>query len=184
MTERPSDVIVADIERIDVRLFDVRFNSNLPQNEMLKQLTELVEQRNKLTDELQAARKTEFKRFLDGLNLKELDITPFYVSSRRAKLSIGNTHAQQLTRTVSNPGDPWRKMLRTYVSKSKGNGPDAAVAQLVQARQRMIETKKAEIERQLSILMRKPMLSPTDVASKCRLESEANVLAKYDAKGK
>ena len=187
MTARPSDVIVSEIERIDVRLFDVRFNcKDLSQDQILAQLTELIEQRNQLTDELQNARKNEFKEFIDDLNLKDIDITPFYIASRRAKLSLGNSAAAQLAKTTGGQtgGDPWRNMLRSFMSKSKSSEAHGIPADLLQQRQRIVDKRKSVIEPQLAILARKPMLSPTDVASKCRLEGEAAILAKYDVKAK
>ena len=185
---RPIEVITGEIESIDVALIDTRFKSqNLDERQIVDKLSELLEQRNKLVEELSKARAKEFHDFIASLNFQELQITPFYPVPRRCKLQLNNPISGELIKTHEDEcaTNPWKKMLSSFMKKKeeeKQSQAQNALSSLQLTQQNIISQKKTEIQNEIQKLTRKPILSPTDIALKVRLQSELEELEKFEIK--
>ncbi|KAK8899922.1 hypothetical protein M9Y10_002245 [Tritrichomonas musculus] len=185
-TTRPIEAILGEIETIDVSLIDTRFKSpDLDERQIVDKLSQLLVQRNKLVDELSKARAKEFHDFISSLNFQELQITPFFPVPRRCKLQLNNPISGELIKAHEDetPTNPWKKMLSSFMKKKeeeKHNQTQTAITSLQKRQQNIIMEKKNEIQNEISRLQKKPILSPTDIALKVRLQSELDELEKFE----
>lgn len=184
---RTIDNIVDEIARLDEQMIDIRFKSSQSNDQVIEMISQQLNHRNELTEELQRLRAKEFHSFIDSLDLKAIQITPFYPVPRRCKLQLTNPESTELVRTDDEqPSDPWKKMLSTFIQKKSQTSQEktkTAIGILAEEQQRIILEKKEEIELAIHKLESKPMLSPTDIAHKMRLSSELEELSKFQ-KGK
>ena len=184
-TTRPIEAILGEIETIDVSLIDTRFKSpDLDERQIVDKLSQLLVQRNKLVDELSKARAKEFHDFIASLNFQELQITPFYPVPRRCKLQLNNPISGELIKLheTESPSNPWKKMLSSFMKKKeeeKQTQAQTALSSLQTTQQNIIMQKKTEIQNEIQKLQKKPILSPTDIALKVRLQSELVELEKF-----
>ena len=185
-TSQPIEVILGEIESIDIELIDTRFKStNLDEHQIVAKISELLDQRNKLVDELSKARAKEFHEFIESLNFQELQITPFFPVPRRCKLQLNNPISGELIKSheAESATNPWKKMLSSFMKKKeeeKQSQAQNALSSLQKTQQDIIIQKKTEIQNEIQKLTRKPILSPTDIALKVRLQSELEELEKFE----
>lgn len=182
---RSPEIILNDIESIDVSMIDIRFKSpHLTNFQILDKLSELIEERNRLADELSKAKAKEFHAFIDSLNLPEIQICPFYPVPRRCKLQLNNPTSGELIKVhESETNNPWKKMLSSYIKKKEeehNTETKVALAMLQTTQQRIIAEKKVTLQDEIQRLSKKPILSPTDLALKIRWKSELEELEKYE----
>lgn len=159
-----ADDAISQLSAIDAQLMDIRSDKNLTTDEKLTQMTNLLERRNKLVDKLQAAKSKEFKDFVDSLNLKDLSVQTFFLTSRKCRIGSENPEYELIEKP------PQKKKL---FSKSAPPHP------LQQQTYEIIVNKKKEAEKELSKYSKKQILSPQDHAHKMRLEAEIQVYTQY-----
>ena len=182
---RPVDLIVNELQGLDIDIVNVRFNSpNLSEAELISRLSEMMNRRNNLVDELQKARAAEFRNFIESLNLKDIQIQPFYPVPRRCKLQLHNPESTELVNMHDEaPTNPWKKMLSSFMKKKQDEKKDETkntLSMLMARQQNIIAEKKAELQNEIKKIAAKTFLSPTDIAQKARFESELTQLEKFE----
>jgi hypothetical protein len=91
------------IQQVDEQMLSVRDRSRLPHDEILEQIGQLMETRNKLHAHFQRAREAEFREFVDTLDLPRMHARPFFAGQMRCKIQIDPASGLDLARTL--PGD-------------------------------------------------------------------------------
>jgi phosphoglycolate phosphatase-like HAD superfamily hydrolase len=82
-----AEELLTEITTIDEAIHAARFTGGLAPPEIMERISQLMERRNRLNDRLQRARATEFRAFVDSLNLAALGIRPHF-TARRCKVSL------------------------------------------------------------------------------------------------
>lgn len=163
--DRNADEILLDMNQIDEEIYDVRFKQGLQPDEILEKISELMERRNHLNDKLQKARNSEFRQFVDSLQLGKEKLVPFFPTTRKCKLRVSHDEAAAL---INNP-----PVVKSRVLKKSGLYGLAA-DNFVRC-----DARAKEINTELSVLRKKKLLSPSDVARKDRLEAEMDELNRF-----
>lgn len=169
MEEDELDVISADdaiaqLSSIDALIIEARNKKDTTDMQKLEEISKLIETRNKLVDKLHEAKSSEFKEFVESLNLKALHVQPFYVTNRKCRLGSEFEPYDVITKP------PQKKKM---FSKPPPCHPDQ------QLNFDIITKRKKDAEKELLKYTKKPILSPQDHAHKLRLEAEISVYNQF-----
>ena len=165
VADRTAEEILLDINLLDEEIYDVRFKRGLDSEAILEKLSELMERRNALNDKLLAARNSEFRAFVESLELGKEKIIPFFPTARKCKLRVNN---DEVAAILNNP-----PVVKSGLFKKSG------LSGLAADNFTNCEARAKEINKELSILKKKKLLSPADVARKDRLEAEMEELQRF-----
>lgn len=185
-THMTADELMDDISSIDNDILSARFDKSLSQDQILDRINSLMEQRNKLTDRLQKVRNSDFKEFVDSLNLQDLQITPFFPGSRRCKLQINNEASSEIIKAQTNePQKKWGVNLfkrKTPNDQGNNNGSrsnfytDKQIDQYIMQYKNFNANIRSNLQVELSRLEKKKFLSPDEIAAKLRIDAELEEL--------
>jgi hypothetical protein len=145
------------LAELDRTIHRIRFDSpRLTHEEILVQLSQLMEDRNALYDRLRAARLAKFKADIQSLKVGALQLQPIFAqASRRCTLAIQD---QRLTPPDPPPGK--------HKKKPKWRHP------WFDARREFLGQRKAEVERMLAEFKSGKVLSTQDFVAQKRLQIE------------
>jgi hypothetical protein len=152
---------------LDRTILRVRFESpRLSNDEILAQLTQLMEDRNALYDRLRAVRLAKFKADVRSLQLAGLQLEPVIgQATRRCSLVVRD---RRLAPPDAPPGKPKKKQQWRHA--------------WADARRDFLLRRTAEVERALGALKANKIPAPPDVIAQKRLQFElAGILAELKA---
>lgn len=182
-TSLTPDEIMNDISEIDSEIVGIRFNKSLTNDQIIEQINKLMEKRNKLSDKLQKVRNSEFKEFVESLNLHDVQITPFFPAPRRCKLQIDNEASKEILKAPSaEPQKKWgvnlfKKKSQTdlpeYPSGSRSNYyTDKQIEQYALQYKAYNSNLRSNLQAELAKIEKKKFLSPDEIALKLRIDAE------------
>lgn len=169
---RTAEEIMVEISQLDLHIVEIRSSKQFPPTEKLEQISELMENRNVLIDELQEVRSHEFHEFVDSLKLNEIRLHPFFPGPKRCKLQVLNEKANDLLKEPLPP--------KPSLFSKKNTAPLSPIAQLSVQRQEQITRLLEKYNKELKVLSKKKLLSPQETARKLRLECEIKSLEQFD----
>ena len=186
-TSETPDEIMNDISEIDSEIVNIRFNKSLTNEQIIEQINKLMERRNKLSDKLQKVRNSEFKEFVESLNLHDIQITPFYPAPRRCKLQIENEASKEILKAQSNePQKKWginlfkKKNLneaQDNPNSSRSNFyTDKQIDQYALQYKAFNSVIRSNLHAELAKIEKKKFLSPDEIATKLRIDAELEQL--------
>lgn len=181
------DEILNDISEIDSEIFGIRFNKALTNDQIIEQINKLMERRNKLSDQLQKVRNSEFKEFVESLKLHDIQITPFFPAPRRCKLQIDNEASKEILKAPSNePQKKWginlfKKKTQNEVQQSPNSSrsnfyTDKQIDQYALQYRAFNANIRANLQAELARIEKKKFLSPDEIALKLRIDAELQQL--------
>jgi hypothetical protein len=86
----------AKLDALDLQISRARFESRLVSDEILEELSRLMNERNNLFDSLQTAKAKAFQEFLATLQLEDLKVSGTYAQAgRRCQLTIQDPRIAQ-----------------------------------------------------------------------------------------
>jgi hypothetical protein len=157
--EPDDNALKAQLDDLDQEIMRVRFHSpSLTEFEIVSQLTEMIESRNKLDDRLRAARTMKFKKNVQSLNLSGGKVQAVFAQSgcRCALIlqdpriaPVDETQAAQAKKSKKQPPHPWHSSRREFVYH-----------------------RKLDVVRMLADLKKHKLLSIQEMAEQKRLEWE------------
>ena len=189
INERTVDDLMSEISDIDREITSIRFNKQLDKNQIIEEINKLMERRNKFTDVLQSKRTTEFKEFVNSLNLPELHITPFFGGPRKCTLQISDEAANEI---LKSPPVEAQKKWGVGLFRRKSTTPDEGnqnsshnyyserqVAQLNSQYKEFNASIRAKLVPELEKLQKKKYFSPDDIAAYMRINAELEELERF-----
>jgi hypothetical protein len=162
LSDEPLDLTAAElleeINEIDQDILEIRRKPT--SSETIGQVSDLMERRNLLVDDLLHVKTSDFRQFVDSLHLHEIYAIPFHVTPRRCKITSDSVTAL----LNAQPG-------AAAVS-------DAEISKFLADDERH----RAELTRNLQVLAKKKFLSPQETAQKIRMDAELSALKAYSPK--
>ena len=178
--ERTPEEIMNDIEEIDEEMLSVRENPNLSDEQKLEQINDLMEKRNEHSDKLQERRNSEFKAFVESLNLAQIHVTPFFPAPRRCKLQVHNEAANELLKAPTVESQKkWGKGLFKKKTDDDNNSHDTEIQNLSRIQKGYNSQRIDKLQKELATLTKKKYLSPDDMATKLRIKAELSEFERF-----
>ena len=169
--------LLGDIDRIDYELRKIRFDSDIPQETKIQRIVSLFEERNDAYDSLQKARTREFRSFVDGLRMGQVDCGTFFPLNTRCKITVNNAAAKEVHQTkVETSG--WGKMLHAFKSK-KGDTSQQTIQSIAEERLKIVQQRQAELLQKKTELEAFPELSVDNKAFLKRIEFELSDIGRF-----
>ncbi|KAK8846119.1 hypothetical protein M9Y10_020122 [Tritrichomonas musculus] len=174
--EGTSRSILQQIFNIDTLISQTRFDKMKSNEQIINEISSLLNQRNELYINLMKKRSDELHGFVNSLDLNLIQMHPFYPVPTRCKFIVQNEQVQEAVDTIPEPStNPWQKLLSTFMNKSetiKHKKVKSQLSELEMEHLKIVEERKAYLTQQMQNFSSKKHLSPMDYAEKCRIESE------------
>lgn len=174
--ENTSKSFLQRMFNIDTLILQTRFDRTKPNEQIIEEMSILLNKRNELYEELLKVRSEELHGFVNSLNLHAIQIHPFYPVPTRCKFIVENEEVQDAVDTRPQAtANPWQKMLSKFIKKketSKNKKVKSQLSQLEREHLQMVEARRSFLSQQLLNYSSKNQLSPMDYAERCRIESE------------
>ncbi|OHT15252.1 hypothetical protein TRFO_14293 [Tritrichomonas foetus] len=181
--EKDSSTLFQELFNIDDQIYNIRFNCDYGKDEIFARISDLLDKRNKLYEQIQRARTKELHDFIASLNISEIQLQPFYPVPTRCKFLVQNEIVTEvIEKNDRQTINPWQKMLSKFTKKkesSKKKKVKSTLSALEHEHNRFMENRLQQVNTQISTLNNKRSLSFSDMAEKCRLESEQTDIERH-----
>ena len=160
--ELTAEEAITELSYLDTQIIEARNAKDKSEDQILEELSSLIEKRNILVDQMQKAKQKEFKEFVDSLNLQEMGIMVYFPVGRKCRLATKDPNAE----FIDKPPELEKSFLKKNRKPKAGSNP------LTVEHYEYWLKRSEELDKELVFYQKKKLLSPSDKAHKLRLEAE------------
>lgn len=181
LTENLSRIaeIYTEMRAIEMDIRVVRYDTSLSNNERIEQISQLMDRRNAVYDELQETRKQNLRSFVDTLKLKNLNVVSFFPSPHKCNLVTKNQDVPKVRPQKEEPRSPWQKLVSRF-SKQQTNSPKENASPAAVAAEAEYKTyasnRRHYLQSELKSNVSLPYHNSEDLAIQKRLQIEIELL--------